>query len=82
MASSLTSISTVQAKPGCPAKYKGVVERHMAAMPASHRLPPQDNEVFESLDAFEVRIRNWSFCEGFDVTRAGAGLLKETVVRQ
>jgi hypothetical protein len=68
--------TAMQAKPGCPDKHRAIVERAMAAMPPAWRLAPQTGEVFNSLQLFESRVRAWSFCDGFEVVRAGGGSKK------
>src|SRR6266516_4412095 len=65
--------TTVKAKPGCPDKHIAIVERTMASFPPAWRLEPETGEVFESLQLCEDRIRAWSFCEGFEVVKAGGG---------
>ena len=57
-----TSSTRPRAKPGCPDRHKAVVERHMAAMLASHRQVPQDNEIFEDVDAFELGDSERVYC--------------------
>ena len=72
-ASLLPSDSRPTAKIGCPDQHKGVVERHMLAMPSSHRKTPVSGEVFKDLNSFEARMRDWSFCEGFEISTSGGG---------
>jgi hypothetical protein len=61
------------AKPGCPDKHRGIVERKMASFPLAWRAVPQNNEIFDSLEQCEERLRAYAFCEGFDIVRKGGG---------
>ena len=66
----------VQAKPGCPDKYRAIIERAMAVMLPAQRLASQTGEVFNSLQLFKDRVRAWSFYDRFEIIRGGRGSKK------
>jgi hypothetical protein len=41
------------------------IEAAIAALPAAHRLPPQEQEIVESKETALQRLQNWAFTEGF-----------------
>jgi len=41
------------------------IEAATAALPAAHRLPPQEREIVESKEAAFQRLQNWAFTQGF-----------------
>lgn len=73
MSALATAGAYTRAKPGCPDGSLGPVNRRIQSFPIAWRLPPMTGERYPDLDAFEARVRAWSFCEGFDTVCFGGG---------
>ena len=41
------------------------IQAAIAALPAAHRVAPQEREIVESKDAALLRLQNWAFTQGF-----------------
>jgi hypothetical protein len=63
-----------QAKPGCPAHLRDVVERFVNTRDPAWRVPPASKgEVFESFEQCQERLNVWAMIEGFAVVVRGRG---------
>jgi len=61
------------AKPTVPANSRVILERAVNALPTQWLKPPQDGEVFDSINDGEKRLRGFALAEGFDVVRLRGG---------
>jgi hypothetical protein len=55
-----SAVSLTTVTPGLAAQIMAAI----AALPAAHRLPPQEQEIVEK-DLVFVRLQNWAFTKGF-----------------
>lgn len=63
-----------QAKSGCPAHLRDVIERFVNDRPAEWRIAPAPRgEVFESFEQCQERLNVWAIAEGFAVVIRGHG---------
>src|SRR5665213_3354242 len=58
-----------QAKPGCPAHHRTLVEKTMRVIPTEWLSPPRSGEVFKGIIECECRLRGFAFAKGFDIVR-------------